>query len=313
MPEQGCLFHDLFLNNLKAGTCATGKLSSRWKDEAFAGEVGCTVRALGYWKSGERAPSERALNRIVSVLFGDNPSHSEAKAAFIAAWNDRAAGRSYSGHATARPSTQHPQHKAHGGSMAPDWVPEQPFVLRDGLGRLYVHRENQGDTPGASVTLEVTAETGRAYLRIPETEDTPRFDATFAVASAEIVVVKDMNVTPVKDTTLGTANRPHPNVIFAGSWQLRIPLAGDGEPGGVVLAGDTLRHYSAKHEDMPCAVRLELRCRDIDLKPIGVVTPPDISEKQRAVLQRLLQGADADPTSGTISLARDELFRRSSS
>jgi hypothetical protein len=157
--------------------------------------------------------------------------------------------------------------------------------------------------------LEVTVETGRAYLRIPETDDTPRFDATFTIAAAEIVVVKEMNVTPVKGTTLGTAGLPHPNVTFAGSWQLRIPLAGDGEPGGVVLAGDSLRQYAARQQDMACAVRLELRCRDIDLKPIGLVTPPDISEKQRAVLQRLLQGEDADPTSGIISLARDELFR----
>ena len=196
VPEQGCLFHDLFLNSLKAGTCATGKLSSRWKDEAFAGEVGCTVRALD---TGRAASVPRpSAHSTGSSAYCRRQIHSEAKAAFIAAWNDRAAGRSDLGHATARPSTQHPQHKAHGGSMAPDWVPDlRVRPARWPRPPLCSSREFRV-TRWAPQSRWRSLPRPAGYLRIPETEDTPRFDATFAVASAEIVVVKDMNVTPVK-------------------------------------------------------------------------------------------------------------------
>jgi hypothetical protein len=156
--------------------------------------------------------------------------------------------------------------------------------------------------------LEVTAEAGRVYLRIPETPDTPRVDATFAVTAAEIVAVRELNVTPVPRTTLGTRDNPHENVAFATSWHLKVPVADDGVPGGVVLDMATLRQYATR-DGLPYAIRVELRCRDIDLKATDCPTLPDISEKQRAILHRVLQRAEADPDSGMLTLAGDELYR----
>jgi hypothetical protein len=311
VPTPPKLFNELFQEHLRAGTCAEGKLSSRWKDEAFAAAVSATVRALGYWKSGERAPGPTAFKKIVTQFFGDNPVQSETKADFVAAWTARRSGQAGSREPGAPPASPHRPRRASSGGADPTWLPEEPFVLRQGLGRLYVHHtsagENQDPTPGNVVALEVTAETGRVYLRIDKIDDKDPVDATFAVTAAEIVVVRELNATPVRGTTLG-ADIPHPNVTFASSWHLKVPTASDGLPGGIVLAGDTLRQYATRG-GLPYGIRVELRCRDIDLKPTDLPALPDISEKQRAVLRRVLQRHHADPDTGIVTLAGAELYR----
>ncbi len=317
VPEQQKPFHVLFQEHLAAGTDARQRGGDtrppRWKNVLVADAVGCDPRTVTNWRNGSRTPLKAELDKIVALLFGDNPLHAAAKAEFINAWNVRDAQRGLPGRgAASRSAPGQARRGGQGSQTAPDWVPEEPSVLREGLGRLYVHHhkqgDNQGEAPGSVVALEVTAEAGRVYVRIPETDDTPRVDATFAVTAAEIVVVRELNVTPVPRTALGTPDSPHPNVTFVSSWQLKVPLANDGLPGGIVLAGDTLRLYATR-DGLPYGIRIELRCRDIDLKPAGHPTLPDISEKQRAVLHRVLQRHDADPKSGILSLAGAELYR----
>jgi hypothetical protein len=80
-------------------------------------------------------------------------------------------------------------------------------------------------------------------------------------------------------------------------------------PGGIVLAGDRLRQYTAR-DGLPYGIRIELRCRDIDLKPADQSVLPGVSEKQRAILRRLLQRQEGDPDSGVIALARAEIYGR---
>ncbi len=312
MAEQPKPFHIVFREHLAAGThpgqCAGDTPPSRWKNISVSNAVGCEERTITNWKNGSRAPLKADLDKIVAFLFGDNPMHETAKTEFITAWNARASQRGVPGRAAGSP----PPPARRTGTPAAAWVPREPFVLRDGLGRLYVHHttpgENQNTANANVVPLEVTAEAGRVYLRIPETDDTPQVDATFAVTAAEIAVVRELNVTPRPRTTLGTPDKPHANVSFASSWHLKVPLASDGLPGGIVLAGETLREYSIR-DGVPYGVRLELRCRDVDLKPTGVPTLPDIDSKQRAMLHRVLQRDGADPDSGMLTLAGAELYR----
>jgi hypothetical protein len=94
-------------------------------------------------------------------------------------------------------------------------------------------------------------------------------------------------------------------VTFASAWLLKVPLAADGVPGGFILENETLRCY-ATAEGLPYGIRIELRCRDIDLKPTDEIVLPTVSEKQLAVLRRLLQAQGADADSGMICLARAE-------
>jgi hypothetical protein len=91
-----------------------------------------------------------------------------------------------------------------------------------------------------------------------------------------------------------------------------VPVAKDGIAGGSVLDGETLRQYTAR-DGQPWGIRIELRCRDIDLKPVDPAALPDVNEKQLAILRRVLQGHLADPDSGVIALARAELCGRSAS
>ena len=313
VPEQPKPFHALFQEHLAEGIHAAQRAGDppphRWKNEVFARDVGCESRTVTNWKNGSRTPLKTELDRIVALLFADNPLHAEAKAAFVAAWQVRDGQRGLPGRGAQSAIPAPAQRPGQRRPPAPAWVPEEPFVLKEGLGRLYVHQSgNQAEAPGGVVALEVTAEAGRVYVRIPETDDTPRVDVTFAVTAAEIVVVRALNVTPVPRTVLGTQDAPHPNVRFVGYWDLKVPLASDGVPGGIVLAGDTLCQYATR-DGLPYGIRIELRCRDIDLKPVSHPTLPDISEKQRAMLHRLLQREDADPDSGLLALARAELYR----
>jgi len=312
VPGQEKPFHALLQEHLERGTRADRRSDDpgrrKWKHEDFAEQAGVGTRTLTNWKNGSRTPFKPEFDKMVALMFGTNPLHTDAKAAFVAAWGTADRQRGLPGRPTQTPPAPGQTRRAgHASRRAPDWVPEEPFVLRDGLGKLCVHH-NQGEGPGSVVALEVTAEAGRVYLRIDATDDTPRVDATFAVTAAEIVVVRELNVTPVPRTALGTADVPHPNVTFVSSWHLKVPLASDGMPGGIVLAGDTLRQYTT-HDGLPYGIRIELRCRDIDLKPTDRATLPDISEKQRAVLHRLPQRQDADPESGVLTLARAELYR----
>lgn len=317
MPEQQKPFHVLFQEHLAAGTNAGQRADeprpARWKHSVFALEVGCEERTVTNWKNGRRTPLKPELDRIVALLFGENPLHKAARDEFIAAWTVRDGQRGQPGRGTKSPTPLGPARRGDRGRQPPpDWVPQEPFVLRDGIGRVYVHhaseRENLDAASGNVIALEVTVETGQVYLRIPKTDDTPQVDATFAVTAAEIVTVRELNVTPVPRTTLGTPEKPHVNVAYTSCWRLKVPLASDGMPGGIVLAGDTLRQYATR-DGLPYGIRIELRCRDIDLKPTDQATLPGISEKQRAVLNRVLQREGADPDSGILSLAGAELYR----
>jgi hypothetical protein len=282
-------FHEQLKEHLERGTRA-GAAARKWKHQDFALEARVDARALTNYKSGERTPPREVMERFATLLFaGDAPERAD----FVAAWEKADAGKRRG----ARPPTP-----------GPDWVAEQPFALDPALARLYVH-QSPNEAPSETVALAVTAETGRIYLTIEKTEDTPRVDTTFAVSRAEIVVIKDMNVLPVKGTELGTAKKPHPNVTFATSWHLRVPLDTEGVPGGGVLDQEVLRQYST-HAGLPYGIRIELRCRDIDLKPIDDKVLPEVSEKQRAVLRRLLQADQGRPDSGMVTLARAELCGR---
>lgn len=299
-------FHVLFREHLEQGTRADQRADDpsrrRWKHEDFADRIGRDVKTVTNWKNGSRTPLEAELNSICALLFGDHARHALAEGNLRAAWEKADAMRGLPGRrtqSTAGGRTDPPR------TPAVCWVPEEPFTLREGLARLYIHR-NQGEAAGDVIALDVTAEAGRRYLTIEATDDTPMVSTTFAVSAAEIVVVKDLNVTLQRGTTLGTADLPHPNVAFASSWHLKVPLAADGIPGGYVLENETLRRY-ATVEGLPYGIRIELRCRDIDLKPIDETVLPNVSAKQLAVLRRLLQMRDADAETGTISLARTEL------
>jgi hypothetical protein len=306
VPMEEKLFPSLLKEHLERGTRADQRASDpsrrKWKHEDFAAQAGISVRALTNWKNGGRTPLQPERDRLVALLFGDNRIHADVKAAFLQAWATSDDRRGAPGRARRGGPNEPPR---------PEWVPEEAFTLRQGLARLYVHPPHQGETRADIVALDVTAETGRVYLTIEATEDTPRVDASFAIAAAEIVVIKELNLTPMKGTALG-ADVSHPNVTFAASWHLKVPLASDGVPGGIVLAGETLRHYTAR-DGLPYGIRIELRCRDIDLKPVDQSVLPDVSEKQRAVLRRLLQRQEADPNSGVIALAQAELCGRSRS
>jgi hypothetical protein len=303
---RGKPFHVLFQEHLERGTRADQPSDDpsrrRWKHEDFADQVKRTPRTVTNWKNGSQTPERADFDRICALLFGDDPLHAEARAEFLAAWQTADSRRGLPGRRTKPAASGAPAQSA---SPAAAWVPEEPFTLREGLARLYIHR-NQGETPGNILAVDVTVEAGRRYLTIEATEDTPMVSTTFAVSAAEIVVVKELNVTPLRGTTLGTADVPHPNVAFASSWHLKVPLAADGIPGGYVLENETLRRC-ATAEGLPYGIRIDLRCRDIDLKPIDETVLPNVSAKQLAVLRRLLQARDADAETGTICLARTEL------
>ena len=258
---------------------------------------------LKSWLDGTRWPRETNKNAILNVYFGP-PNSPDADAAgrkeMSDVWEKGNKARSLPGRRT-KPRPPPPANPP----ADANWTPEQPFTLREGLARLYIHR-NQGEASGNTIALDVTVEAGRTYITIEATEDTPKVDATFAISAAEIVVLRDLHVTPVPDTTLGTPKCPHPNVIYASSWLLKVPDAGDGAPGGILLAGERLRQYQTV-EGLPYGIRIELRCRDIDLKSTDEVALPNVSEKQRAMLRRVLQRHEADPNNGMICLARAEL------
>lgn len=225
VPVEEKPFPSLLKEHLERGTRAGQRADDpsrrKWKHEDVAAQAGISVRTVTNWKNGERTPLQPERDRLVALLFGDNPMHADAKAAFLQAWA-KSDGRRGA-----------PSRAPRGGLSAPpraEWVPEEAFTLRQGLARLYVHPPYQGETRAGVVALDVTAEAGRIYLTIEATEDTPRVDASFAVAAAEIVVVKELNLTPVKGTALG-ADVSHPNVTFAASWHLKVPLASDGVPG----------------------------------------------------------------------------------
>ncbi len=303
---RGKPFHVLFQEHLERGTRADQPADDpsrrRWKHEDFADQVKRTTRAVTNWKNGSQAPGRADCDRICALLFGDGPQHAEARAEFLTAWQTADGQRGLPGRRTKPAASGAATQPAR---PAAAWVPEEPFTLREGLARLYIHR-NQGEAAGDVIALDVTVEAGRRYLTIEATADTPMVSTTFAVSAAEIVVVKDLNVTLQRGTTLGTADVPHPNVTFASSWHLKVPLAADGIPGGYVLENETLRRY-ATASGLPYGIRIELRCRDIDLKPIDETVLPNVSAKQLAVLRRLLQTRDADAETGTICLARTEL------
>lgn len=297
-------FHELFREHLEQGTRADqdpGNLTRRpWKQTDFAAQAGVDPRTITNWKNHTRTPLSTEFATIVALLFGDNPLHATAKATLLAAWQKADSRRGLPGRKTSRTSTT---------AKPATWKPEPPFTLNAALGRLWIHRTqghpDPGPLPGNNVTLEVTVETGRIFISIEATSDTPRIDTDFAVTAAEIVVTEWLHLTPVKGTALG-ADIKHPNVSFASSWHLKVPLADDGMRGGIIIEQATLRQYAVL-PGQPFGIRLELRCRDIDLKPIDETILPALNDNQRAILRRRLQADSADPDSLVICLARDEL------
>lgn len=313
MADQKKLFHLLFQEHLEQGLRADQKPDDpsrrRWKLADIACEAKVEPRTVTNWKNGSRTPDQEEFQRIVAVMFGNNPLHEVRRAAFEKAWKVAIDSRGDPG----RRSKQKPKEIHQIGQKTNTnrtWIAQEPFVLRPGLGRVHVHRI-QGAT-GADlvqdgiVALEVTAETGTVYETIEATEDTPRVSVTFAVTKARIVVTDTLNIEPVKGTTLG-AEVSHPNVTFGSGWRLKVPIASDGLPDGLILAQDILRKYRLVESGLPYGIRIELLCDDIDLKSTDLTTLPDVSEKQRAMLRRYLQRDLANPDSATIVLARDEL------
>jgi hypothetical protein len=201
MPAQERLFHELFDAHLKSGTHAgqteSGIAPTPWLVKLFARKIGVEQRIVGYWRTGGRVPDKDNLEAFCDVLFGNNPLHRDAREELHAAWLRALNQRKRPGRKPPAGDTAQPA------QPAAAWVPEEPFTLRDGLARLYIHR-NQGQAPGGQIALDVTVEAGRRYLTIDETEDTPKVSTTFAVSAAEIVVVKDLNVEVVPGTTLGS-------------------------------------------------------------------------------------------------------------
>jgi hypothetical protein len=243
-------FSGQFRWHLRNGTRPNGNArqrGKRWTQVEFAGQMlrgaddpaarGRTARSVSHWLDGTH-PSEDSIGRILTTLFGRAPGKDsdfeQWREHLHRLWLDAAdAPRSIpAAPGKVPPSDEEPKHNPPAGpspathpparTVLTEWMPEEPWTLREGLGRLYVH-QSPNEPPAAVVALAVTAEAGRVYLTIEKTEDTPRVTTTFAVVKAEIVVVKDLNVWPVKGTTLG-ADIPHPNVSFASSWHLRCRL-----------------------------------------------------------------------------------------
>ena len=90
MPGEEKPFHVLLQEHLERGTHAEWRSDDpsrrRWKHEDFAEQAGVVPRTPTNWKNGSRTPLKPEFDKIVALLFGTNPLHTEAKAAFFAAW-----------------------------------------------------------------------------------------------------------------------------------------------------------------------------------------------------------------------------------
>ena len=90
VPGQDKPFNALFQEHLERGTRADQRADDpsrrKWKHADFASQIAVDQRSVTNWKNGSRTPLKPEFDKIVAQLFGDNPLHTAAKAAFIAAW-----------------------------------------------------------------------------------------------------------------------------------------------------------------------------------------------------------------------------------
>lgn len=319
MPEHRTPFHELFREHLEQGTRADrspddpGRI--RWKILDFANTAGVDIKTVGNWKAGRRTPESDHFEEICRLLFGANPLHAAAKAAFIAAWHTANANKAEPGRKPATSLASHdPQSapSADSGTQAPrTWRPQAPYV-RARAGKIWVHRQQGNDGLAATVPLEVTVDVGAIYVRVEATADTPEVAMDFAVTNVELSEVETLNMTPVKGSELGGRERPHADVTFSKFWKLKVPLAADGQPSGVVLASETLRQYTVT-SGQSYGVRLELRCRGKDLQPTQKLRlakgadKREVTDKVRAMICQKLRLSQSDADDGSILLAAEEI------
>jgi hypothetical protein len=79
-----CLHFLLFRHGCRPA-CSPGKRGEAWSRKGFAGELGVSVRAVGFWLSGERTPDD--LASIERVLFGSNEQFDPWKGLLRAAYH----------------------------------------------------------------------------------------------------------------------------------------------------------------------------------------------------------------------------------
>ena len=107
MPEQQKPFHVLFQEHLARGSRADQRADDpswrKWKHADFAAQIGVDQRTVTNWKNGSRTPLKAELDKIVALLFGDNPMHETAKTEFIAAWTARDGQRGVPGRTAGSP------------------------------------------------------------------------------------------------------------------------------------------------------------------------------------------------------------------
>lgn len=184
--------------------------------------------------------------------------------------------------------------------------------MRARAGKIWVHRQQGNDGLAATVPLEVTVDVGAIYVRVEATADTPEVAMDFAVTNVELSEVETLNMTPVKGSELGGRERPHADVTFSKFWKLKVPLAADGQPSGVVLASETLRQYTVT-SGQSYGVRLELRCRGKDLQPTQKLRlakgadKREVTDKVRAMICQKLRLSQSDADDGSILLAAEEI------
>jgi hypothetical protein len=295
VPEQPKPFHVLFREHLAAGTQAAGARLPKWKHSNFADEIGCADRTVTNWKNGSRTPPQPELDRIVALLFGDNPVHAEAKAIMTDAWKKAGSER--------RKPGRRRDERSESGSRGPvglQWplTPEEP-------ARLYVN-QNQGQPLSDVVPLEVTVSTTDFDVPIEQSGGIPGYYVNIGFKKVRIVSRHDRRITLVAGSVLGTESRKRPGVEWGTSWRVDVSCQADGKHGGMVLESEKLCDFRVPKGES-YKIDVEVICHRDDLDPRYDRRPPRANDKQLAVLRQVVKWLSGDPRSDFVSLAQGEL------
>jgi hypothetical protein len=270
-------------------------------DRAFIEKL---ARAIGNWRKRTH-PKAAAEERILATLFGTTtPRDTE-----FARWKTRlhelwlAQEKAKS---AAKPKATPAPDDAHLRTNT-TWVPDDPWTVWEGLAKLWVHPP-EPDREANRFDLEVTVSFGDTIIPIPATADSPRVDLLVTPTKAELVLVTENRVQPVKGTILGL-DIVRPNLRYGASWRIDVVRDAGGYPISP-LNGEVLCKMHILDATVG-TVALELRCRDYELDVVPREAPPGTNAKQLNVLSRLMQvllpREDAD--SATLPLARGRLRR----
>ena len=236
------------------------------------------------WLKGETQPQTRFRAGVLAVFYGvdrdrNGPSELER------AWLDD------DGQVPPPPAP------------SPGWQIDAPWLLSDDFARLDVHLPPDG--PARLVALRVSVSLPEIYRQIPATSKGPELRVYLRPSMAELVLIAPRNMQAEPGTILGRDNTDT-DVTYKGLWCIPNPPGRNENP----LTDAELCQMRVL-ADAPCGFSLLLRCPDLEVKVRYHDRPEEVTEKQLAILRRVLQRMPCceNPKAEHVELARGGLHR----